>query len=585
MSTNDSDFDFSYFVDTTHALNESTIDLESSYAITDHETSQDSSTFPLLADDITLRRGQRLDLESKSPTKPSHSISSTDRAPIFKLAKASSTLTSVLKKPSCGTEHGANQKTSATKLTNMQANTCVNDSLTPGAISHTSAPPTEGPPKRMGASSKDYVYNLSTLAAASLPPNFTGTVEKQTSKKTNVKYKRHTADNGLCLPAAVPCPDSVETPVALVPKSHTPTKAKCTSTKSKGHGDGLSAAVSYPPIFRSLTFDSVTTPVTLMPKSNTPTKAKCTSTKSKGRGDGLSAAVSHPPVFKSPMGFSESDATPITSTPKPPVPIDGANTKSKGRVGDLLTPPAVFSCPPKFESPIEISDSEAPVTPTPMVQASPRRKGRVVTSQRKEALSNPVGPEKLPSAHHANMPYTPPVEGTSVAALHSRSKPAARSASKRHTDSDFPGTKSHTDPVQMHTSVHAHENGVTVTNNFYLLTADSFATAKGQQDAGTNRITAEINKILEGTDIHAMAVDEVWNCIYQLKGYEPTCWLAILAKCGINKDRWPGLLHIMHMASRDYRIVDRFVSILFPELSINVLISFIALVPSHTFAP
>lgn len=290
---------------------------------------------------------------------------------------------------------------------------------------------------------------------------------------------------------------------------------------------------------------------------------------SKGHADTVSmpATIPRPPVFKLAARHSAPQAVHVPATPKSPT--------SLGRKNRIVAP--------------QVSEnrlSEATLmSSTLQSQTSPCRKARVdtVPSSGDEAVSSSIRTQSHAFIPNSNMPYPPPCEGTLSATPRSRGKSAAKSSTKKQVQSDGVDTKPTASPVQMKTSVHKNENGVMVTNNFYLLTADSFAGVNNHRDAGSDAITAEINKIVEGQNVHVMTVDEIWKCIFQLKGYGPDTWLAILAKCGVAEDRWPQLLHIMHLASRDRRKVDRYVFIAFPELSANALACGI-LVPSHKFS-
>ena len=334
---------------------------------------------------------------------------------------------------------------------------------------------------------------------------------------------------------------------------------KGTNTKLKGridHDDSfMPPAVSLAPTFSEAV------------EKQSPSKGmKVTS---KGHADTvfMPATVPRPPIFKLAAGHSAPQAAHVPATPKSPTSLERKNRVVAPQVSKNRLPEATL------------------IPSTLQSQTSPCRKARVdtVPSSGDEAVGSPIRTQSRAFIPNSNMPYPPPYEGTLSATPRSRGKSAAKSSTKKQVRSDGVDTKSTASPVQMKTSVHKNENGVMVTNNFYLLTADSFAGVNNHRDAGIDAITAEIHKIVEGQNVHVMTVDEIWKCIFQLKGYGPDTWLAILAKCGVGEDRWPQLLHVMHLASRDRRKVDRYVFIAFPELSANALACGI-LVPSHKFS-
>jgi hypothetical protein len=79
------------------------------------------------------------------------------------------------------------------------------------------------------------------------------------------------------------------------------------------------------------------------------------------------------------------------------------------------------------------------------------------------------------------------------------------------------------------------------------------AAANNPKDVGSERITKEIYNALDGSLVHAITLDEIWKCIFQVEDYEPGNWTAILAKCGVASDRFGILLQIMTLASQDRR--------------------------------
>ncbi|KAI5985796.1 hypothetical protein EDD15DRAFT_2373912 [Pisolithus albus] len=180
-----------------------------------------------------------------------------------------------------------------------------------------------------------------------------------------------------------------------------------------------------------------------------------------------------------------------------------ANANLKGRTDDLSIPSA-FPRAPVFKlatghiaSRVQSSPSGQPP------QASARGEDPVIASQsiKDDVAGSPVRHERSKAIPLDNVPCAP----TSLPTPQSRGKFVAASGPKRHG-------KLQADPVLMHVSTHMHENGVMVTNNFYLMTSDPLAASNGQRDAGTERITADIHKIIQGGYIHPTTVDEIWKC-------------------------------------------------------------------------
>ena len=98
------------------------------------------------------------------------------------------------------------------------------------------------------------------------------------------------------------------------------------------------------------------------------------------------------------------------------------------------------------------------------------------------------------------------------------------------------------------------EDGLAVTNHFYLMAMDSFtATHNHPKDAGSDRITAQITKLLDRCLVGITTLNEIWQCIFQAPGYEPECWVANLAKNAVPEGRIGPLLQIMTVASEDRR--------------------------------
>ncbi|KIK16348.1 hypothetical protein PISMIDRAFT_15884 [Pisolithus microcarpus 441] len=230
-----------------------------------------------------------------------------------------------------------------------------------------------------------------------------------------------------------------------------------------------------------------------------------------------------------------------------------ANANLKGRTDDLSIPSALPRAPVfklatgHIASRVQSSPSGQPS------QASVRREDPVFASQsiKDDVAGSPVRHKRSKAIPLDNVPCAP----TSLP-TQSRGKFVAASGPKRQAGSKHHHGKLQADPVPMHVSTHAHENGVMVTNNFYLMTSDPLTASNGQRDAGTEHITADIHKIIQGGYIHPTTVDEIWKCIYQLSGYEPSSWRAVLTKCGVEEMYWPQLLWVMKMASHEHRKVD-----------------------------
>ncbi|KAI6022379.1 hypothetical protein PISMIDRAFT_16133 [Pisolithus microcarpus 441] len=318
-------------------------------------------------------------------------------------------------------------------------------------------------------------------------------------------------------------------------------------------------------------------------------------TNSKGHSDDsfAHAAALRAPIFQLATGHSISREIPATSTLPPTGHTDDsftsstisypsisakvmqkqssrkdANANLKGRTDDLLIPSALPRAPVfklamgHIASRVQSSPSGQPS------QASVRREDPVFASQsiKDDMAGSPVRHERSKAIPLDNVPCAP----MSLPTPQSRGKFVAASGPKRQVGSKHHHGKLQADPAPMHVSTHVHENGVMVTNNFYLMTSDPLTTSNGQWNARTEHITANIHKIIQGSYIHPTTVDEIWKCIYQLSGYEPSSWHAVLAKCGVEEMYWPQLLQVMKTASHECRKVDRYTYILFPELCANV---------------
>ena len=70
---------------------------------------------------------------------------------------------------------------------------------------------------------------------------------------------------------------------------------------------------------------------------------------------------------------------------------------------------------------------------------------------------------------------------------------------QKHDTLDSSLTATHVGNIWAQAHLHGHVDGVAVMNNFYLMAMDSYATGQNQtKDVGSDRIMAQINKLLEG---------------------------------------------------------------------------------------
>ena len=70
---------------------------------------------------------------------------------------------------------------------------------------------------------------------------------------------------------------------------------------------------------------------------------------------------------------------------------------------------------------------------------------------------------------------------------------------QKHDTLDSSSTATYVGNIWAQAHLHGHEDGVAVTNNVYLMAMDSYAAGQNQmKDVGSDCITAQINKLLEG---------------------------------------------------------------------------------------
>jgi hypothetical protein len=68
----------------------------------------------------------------------------------------------------------------------------------------------------------------------------------------------------------------------------------------------------------------------------------------------------------------------------------------------------------------------------------------------------------------------------------------------------------HAGDIQVQSQLHGRDDGHAVTNNFYLMAMDPFATGHIQtRDAGYDRITSEINNLLAGHQVSSTMLKEI----------------------------------------------------------------------------
>lgn len=101
--------------------------------------------------------------------------------------------------------------------------------------------------------------------------------------------------------------------------------------------------------------------------------------------------------------------------------------------------------------------------------------------------------------------------------------------------------------------MHGHEDGISVTNHFYLMTSDPGPVGP-IHDTGYSRISHEIASVLAGLSLHHSTMDEIWRCIQQVEGYKANCWTAILMKLDIPEDRCQQLINVISSASHDRQL-------------------------------
>jgi hypothetical protein len=108
-------------------------------------------------------------------------------------------------------------------------------------------------------------------------------------------------------------------------------------------------------------------------------------------------------------------------------------------------------------------------------------------------------------------------------------------------------------PVQIQTSLKGGEHNILITNNIYLMTAETTHLSI-PRDAGAVQISDNITQVLQNVPLHHTAMDEIWRCIRQVDGHGPLCWQAILMKLDIPEDRVMPLLHVMACATNDCQL-------------------------------
>lgn len=100
----------------------------------------------------------------------------------------------------------------------------------------------------------------------------------------------------------------------------------------------------------------------------------------------------------------------------------------------------------------------------------------------------------------------------------------------------------------MQTTMRSVQTGLSVTNHIYLMASDP----PPGQHPNYDYISNDISTFLSGIRSDHTTLTEIWHCIYQLEGYGPQGWRAILAKEGIPEDRHGPLINVMTHATRQY---------------------------------
>jgi len=96
-------------------------------------------------------------------------------------------------------------------------------------------------------------------------------------------------------------------------------------------------------------------------------------------------------------------------------------------------------------------------------------------------------------------------------------------------------------------------DGLAVTNNFYLMAMDLITTACDQpRDAEYDYIMDEVNALLASHRVSSTTLDKIWMDIFQAPGYEPDCWMANLVQNGVPEELFGPVLQIMTTASKDH---------------------------------
>jgi hypothetical protein len=116
--------------------------------------------------------------------------------------------------------------------------------------------------------------------------------------------------------------------------------------------------------------------------------------------------------------------------------------------------------------------------------------------------------------------------------------------SNRHQD-----TANRINPVRIETVTHSGNDGVSITNNIFLPSTDPRVDMP--DTAGVRHTCLKIASILQGLNLHAITIDEIWKCICQQDGYGPFSWQSILVKLDIPEEKMQPLLLVMVCASNE----------------------------------
>ncbi|KAH7910714.1 hypothetical protein BJ138DRAFT_1113823 [Hygrophoropsis aurantiaca] len=174
---------------------------------------------------------------------------------------------------------------------------------------------------------------------------------------------------------------------------------------------------------------------------------------------------------------------------------------------------------------------------------SPPLKGSAPPSR--VAPRTPLLSEVMPSWQRARRQRDNSVSDNSASYPAAETRPETQPPNRQLSGSSST-SRPEISPVQIKSTMHAHEGAVSVTNHIYLMTANSGPPTELSSNTPAGQY---ILQALKGLELHHTTWGEISRCVQGY--YERSGWTAILFKCGIPEDRMQNLLGAMLAARHE----------------------------------